>query len=503
MTSRLASPADANRKVGTRALILTLVLIVPLIVGAVVAAVSEWQPAETWSQEQAGAPSDGTIDPAELYDVSRALSEANAQAGFLANGTKQLADGTGELQDGADELGGGVDQLAGGSQELYDGLVQLQSGTAQLGNGATELADGVGGAVDQVVGLGVVRGQILQAIDGTLKDLEGNNSAEAKNIRSQLGDLRGQVENFQFDQSVQDQLTQLKDGSRDLSNQLAVSGYAYHDGVYQATEGAKQLNAGIGELNAKVDEALKGVDQLVAGAEKVDGMAKQNRTKVQGAQRAMPTVPNPNDPQNASAQLLSPIVAMLLAALAVMGGGILGALLARVERRLVVLVGASVLIGAAVSLLTALLATGVTVAAVAWAGVAAAAAAAASAGVLYALVRALGTPGWILGVVLGMAQVGVVGWAWKAAATGTDLNTAMSALVHLFPMHWATSAITVAGNGGNSPQQWAALAVLGVTAVVAIALSMTPAANRSAARSSTPSGTPSARAEEKAGKEKA
>lgn len=503
MTSRLARPAATERRFNTRALVWACILLVPLVIGAVVATTAHWQPAQTWSQEETGAPSDGTIDPAELHDVARALSEANAQAGFLANGAQQLADGTGQLKDGAGELGGGVDQLASGSQELSNGLVELQSGTAQLGNGATELADGVGGAVDQVVALGVVRGQILQAIDGTTKDLEGNNSKEAKEIRSQLGDLRAQVENFKFDQSIQDQLIRLKDGSRDLSNQLAVSGYAYHDGVYEAAEGAKQLNAGIGELNTKVDEALKGVDELVAGAEKVDGMAQQNRTKVQGAQRAMPTVPNPNDTQNATAQLLSPIVAMLLAALAVLGGGVLGALLARVERRLVVLVGASVLIGAVVSLLTALLATGVTAAAVAWAGVAAAAAAAASAGVLYALVRALGTPGWILGVVLGMAQVGVVGWAWKAAATGTDLNTAMSALVHLFPMHWATSAITVAGNGGNSPQQWAALAVLGVTAVVAITLSVTPAANRSAARSSTPSGTPSARAEEKDEKEKA
>ena len=313
MTSRLASSADDERPVGTRSLLIAALLLVPLIVGAIVATASQWQPAQAWSPEQAGAPSDGTIDPAELYDVARALTEANAQAGFLANGTQQLADGTGQLKNGAGELGGGVDQLAGGSQELYDGLVQLQSGTAQLGTGATELADGVGGAVDQVVGLGVVRGQILEAIDGTVKDLDGNNSDEAKEIRSQLGDLRSQVENFQFDQSIQDQLIQLKDGSRELSNQLSVNGYAYHDGVYQAAEGAKQLNAGIGELNAKVDEALKGVDELVAGAEKVDGMAQQNRNKVQGAQRALPTVAGPAEAQDGPAQLLSPIVAMLLA----------------------------------------------------------------------------------------------------------------------------------------------------------------------------------------------
>ena len=164
-----------------------------------------------------------------------------------------------------------------------------------------------------------------------------------------------------------------------MSNQLSVNGYAYHDGVYQAAEGAKQLNAGIGELNAKVDEALKGVDELVAGAEKVDGMAQQNRNKVQGAQRALPTVAGPAEAQDGPAQLLSPIVAMLLAALAVLGGGVLGALLTRVERRLLALIAGGVVIGVVAGLLTALLATGVTVAAVAWAALAAVGAGVASA----------------------------------------------------------------------------------------------------------------------------
>ena len=94
---------------------------------------------------------------------------------------------------------------------------------------------------------------------------------------------------------------------------------------------------------------------------------------------------------------------------------------------------------------------------------------------VYALVRWLGAGGWFLGSVLAVAQGGVVGWAWKAASTGTDLNAAMSAFVHLFPMQWATSAITVAGNGGQSPQLWMALAILGVIAVAAFVLVGAPA----------------------------
>lgn len=278
MNSRLAE--STSRPSHTRGILLCILLILPLLAGAAIAGVTGWDPARAWSSEGTGAPSAANADSAALSDAARAASEAQAQAGFLKSGTGQLATGTGKLKEGADGLGGGVDKLSSGSQELYDGLVQLQSGTAQLGNGATEVANGVGAAVDQIVGLKVVQGQLLQAIDGTVKDLEGNNSAEARNIKSQLADLRVQVNNFQLDQNLTDQLTRLKEGSREISNQLAVNGYGYHDGVYKAVEGAKQLNDGTKQLDAKVDEALSGVKQLDDGAKKVDGMAKQNHSKV-------------------------------------------------------------------------------------------------------------------------------------------------------------------------------------------------------------------------------
>ena len=166
--------------------------------------------------------------------------------------------------------------------------------------------------MDQVVGLGAVQGQILQAIDGTMHDLEGNKSKEAKQIRSQLGDLRAQVNNFRLDNSVTDQLKKLKDGSRDLSNQLAVDGYAYHDGVNQAVSGAQELNAGIAELNQRVDEALEGVDKLDDGAGRLSSMAAQNQTNVGDIQRALPPAQAASE---GPAHLLSPIVAMLISAL--------------------------------------------------------------------------------------------------------------------------------------------------------------------------------------------
>lgn len=447
-----------------RSLLLSLLMLLPLVAGAVAAGVAGWEPERAWSADPAGAPTDETIEPADLLKAMQALNEASAQAGFLSSGTTQLTQGTGELKSGADELGGGVDQLAGGSQQLYDGLVQLQSGTAQLGSGATELADGVGSAVDQVIGLGVVQGQLLAAIDGTLKDLEGNNSAEARNIRSQLGDLRTQVNNFELDQSITDKLKRAKDGSRELSNQLAVSGYAYHDGIYSAVEGAKQLNAGLGELNANVDKALEGVDQLDSGAQKIDGMARQNKSKVQAVSKALPRVSQESEPE----PLLSPIVAMLLAAVVVLGGGLLGAVLPRASKPWLTLVGGVLGLTAVGAVLFAVLATVPAAPSIALAAGVAALGAAASAGLVFVVMRVAGAAGAVLSAVLGVVQVALVGWLWKSAVAGTAVPVVATVAGYLFPMQWATSGFTAAGNGAHTALLWTAVAVLGAVAVLCL-----------------------------------
>ncbi|WP_075732473.1 hypothetical protein [Corynebacterium phocae] len=296
--------------------LLSLLLLIPLVVGAAVAGLHDWRPGPATSAvasasdatasdaavsdaaapqspgKGAGAGKKGTgtdkdaakKEPAEPAlkspaDIRRAAGEAQAQAGFLVSGTELLKDGTEKLSKGAPELAEGTRRASEGAQKLREGMIQLQAGTGQLGDGATQLADGVGTAVDNVVGINVVRGQLLTSIDSTLADLKDNNSAEAKDIRRTLGSLRNQVENFELDTALTDKLTKLKEGSRELANQLDVSGYAYHDGVYEATEGSKQLAAGLAELNAGVEEALAGAKELNDGAKKVDTLANNTKKK--------------------------------------------------------------------------------------------------------------------------------------------------------------------------------------------------------------------------------
>ena len=247
-------------------------------------------PADTWANagrdaEVSGAPQ---VGPDNLGDARRAAGEAGQQAKVLKEGAGQLAAGIGEAQGQTQQL---IDALAAaqsGSQQLADGMVQLQAGTGQLGAGATQLADSIGEVVGQVSGFEAVRGQVVGAIDRSLEELKDAKDPEAVKARESLKDLRVQAETAQLPPDVVAKMNQLRDGSRDLANQLAVPGYGYHDGIYTATNGSAELAAGLRELQAQTGQATGGIDELVAGVEKINQMAGMNADKVGAVRAALP-----------------------------------------------------------------------------------------------------------------------------------------------------------------------------------------------------------------------
>ncbi|MEX3516948.1 hypothetical protein VVR26_05715 [Corynebacterium camporealensis] len=457
--STAVSDSAASRPSRLKVGLLSLLVIVPLLIGAGLMAATGWQPAEAWTKEEvAGAPSAGESPEAALADARSKASVAQANSSLLDTGSQQLADGTEQLRGGAEELGGGIDELSAGSQQLVDGLTQLQAGTGQLGSGANELADNVGGAVDQVLGLGAVQGQILEAIDGTLQDLHGVATPEAKEIRDQLRGLRGQVETFDINESLGGDLNRLKDGSRELANQLSVPGYAYHDGIYQAVEGAKQLNAGIGELDGGVGEALDGVDQLDDGAQRINDMASTNQENILDILRVLPVAQEDAEPVRA----LSPITGLLIGLLTIAGGVALGVVR---KRWWLVLLGTILAAGVGVGLL-ALFATGWTWEATGWAAGVLALGVLATA-MLTRAALALCGPKWgaVVITVANLIQLAVVGWVWKAATT-TGIASFWQIAASVLPLHWMTTGVTVAGNDGAGGMLWASLGVLGAVAVL-------------------------------------
>ena len=444
--------------------ITALLLVVPLVVGAAVATATHLDPASTWSSGEEPAAAPAPIASQELIDARRAAGEAGSQAGFLTTGTGELADGVAEMRTGAEGLPEEFNEAVVGAQQLHQGLVELQAGVGQLGAGAGEVADGVGGAVDQVIGLGALRGQLLGAIDDTVTGMEGVSDPDVVEAREQLLGLRGQVELIELDGEVANQLQALKDGSREIANQLGVPGYAFHDGIYSATQGAQELSYGLTEAQGGIGEAISGVEALDEGAQRIDDMATRTQDRITAVQRALPAVQAADEEEESAGPALSPLFALLIAALAMVGGAFAGA-----SRRLGVILGAVVGLTAAGVLLLWLVGAGLGAGVLALSALVLALGVAAAAVGTRVLVRLFGgVAGFITAGVLGLVQLGVVGWVWKTLTTA-EVSAAWQVAANLFPLNWGTAGLTAAGNGTAPGVLWLAAGVLGAIAVLGAA----------------------------------
>ena len=448
------SPISKPEATGKR-VIASILLAVPLLAGVGVAATSDTQIASTWtnSEESQGAPA--AVAMPDLSEVRRAVGNANAQSSMLQNGTKQLVDGTEKLKTGSQALGDGVHEARDGSQQLANGMTEIQAGTAQLGDGATKVADGVEVAVNQMVGLEAARGQILTAIEDAQSDVENSVDPRAAEMKQRLAEFHARVEAAALDEGTKAQLEELRSGSREVANQLAVPGYSYHDGIYSATKGSKDLASGLNRLSGGVDEATSGVDQLDEGVKKIDSMAQDTRAKLAAAQRALPAVtPGTQEAEEAGvSQSLAPLYAFFIAA------GIMLAAATRVrDWRGGAL--AIVALGVLGAVLVAVLGVGMSVGAAIIAGLVGALSAALSAAMTMALMRilgpriGLGTSFFVL-----LAQVGIVGWVWNKAAT-ESIASGLEALAALMPLNYPTLALSAVGNQVGGAALWVPLVVM-------------------------------------------
>lgn len=449
-----------------------------VVLVAAAAAFLPMNPASTWTHA-AGAPQ-AHVAPDPLSDTRRATADAAAQLSLLTAGTSQLVSGAGDLDEGAVALADAIAQARAGAHELSGGMVELQAGTGQLGAGATQLADSVGEIVAQVAGFEAVRGQVVAAIDRSLESTKDSRDPDVVAMHDTLKELRQQALTAEIPADAVAKMTQLRDGSRDLANQLAVPGYAYHDGIYTATNGAASLATGLSELEAQVQEASGGISQLVDGSTRLDTLANQSASSVSAVRASLPAAvasgqgAGPGDETRAGAgersSTLAPVGAMLLAALAVLGGTALGAAISLASRgRGWVLGAGTVITTAAGTLLTAMLGAGLGAQHYAVVAAGLALGTLAAAGLTRALANAWG-PAVGLGVAgtLALAQVGVVGWVWRTAAA-TAVSGAWVAVSQAMPMHWATAAVSAAGNGGDGRAIVSALLASAALAAVGLA----------------------------------
>ncbi|MBI8999635.1 hypothetical protein M0E87_02155 [Corynebacterium sp. CCM 9185] len=274
--------------------LLALLLLLPVVAGAVYTVAAG---TDLISAQAAGAGDDpatvgavarGTRDGADLVAARRAAGEADTQAGFLVTGTGELHDGAAELADGSRRLSEGATEAANGSQQLTDGLIKLQAGTGQLGDGATRVADGVSRAVEQIEAMPGTRDELLKVLDDVDATLAKSDHPEAPQLRMDLVKLRVEVVNFRIAPEMISQLHELRDGSREVANQLSTPGQPFRDGIYSAVTGSRSLTSGLRELNEGTQTLRSGADELRDGAERIRVMAEANENKVEAIQAGLP-----------------------------------------------------------------------------------------------------------------------------------------------------------------------------------------------------------------------
>lgn len=450
-----------------RSLLLAGLILVTCIIAAVIGSVASLDPSRAWSRDDvAGAPSavgQGGVGAAELVDALRATGEAASQASLLTTGTGELVDGASDLEDGAGELIDGIGTAADGASDLSDGMVKLQNGMGPLGQGATDIADGVDKATEPLIGIGVVRGQILDSLDQAITSLEKSDDPAMKQLHRDLTNLKTQAENIPISEDDTTDLEALRDGSRDLANQLSVPGYDFYDGIYTATKGAKDLSDGLADLDEGAGDAGDGIAELSKGAEKIDTLATNTDEKIGEINRAIPVV----EWEDENTAALAPQLALLIAAFGMLGGfGVAVAAAIVDKRRLFLVVAGTIGVAVAGTVALLVLATGQSVVAVLGAAGALVLSALASAGIARVAIALAGLAwGSLIAGLIGTVQLGLVGWVWRVAATA-DAAAWVNALAELTPLHWATSALTALGNNGAPEMLWAGGGVLGVLAIV-------------------------------------
>lgn len=471
--------------------LLALLLFLPVMVGAVCTVVSGTDLMST----SVGNEGDDTAAPGEarrevrgggdLVAARRAAGEAETQAGFLVAGTGELSDGAGELADGSRRLSEGATDAVNGSQQLTDGLIQLQAGTGQLGDGATRVADGVSRAVEQIEALPGARDELLRILDDVDATLAKSDHPEAPKLRMELVNLRVEVVNFRIAPEMLGQLNELRDGSREVANQLSTPGQPFHDGVYSAAAGSRSLTSGLRELNEGTQALQSGVDEIRDGAERVRSMAEANEKKIDAIQAGLPARgaagAAPGVVEQASAQLdtgvgVGPMGALFAALLVWLAGtslwllsrpsaepggarsrtfGAPGLAVAGIAAVGAVFVATVARPAGSVALTGAILVVALTAVAAAVSG--------------RAVIGLLGGTAGRIALVLGLiAQVGVLGHVFSGVSVGEEPTAFWRFLTAVMPAAYPAGALAGFGTGGSGPVLWTAVAVLGSLVVLGV-----------------------------------
>ncbi|RMI30886.1 YhgE/Pip domain-containing protein [Nocardia stercoris] len=206
-----------------------------------------------------------------INTLGSGLGDAAQGAGQVTDGARQLDSGAGQLASGLDDaasgaaqLNTGAGQLHTGAAQLADGAQQLVGGTDQLGDGAVQIRDGIDSVITPALDALTPAQRLAQDLQPFLDQWRTGGDPALADAATQLTSLLAETRSDNPDGLV-GQLTQLRDGTRELARQLTDPAADYRSGVLQLADGARQLRDGAGQLSTGVGQLDQGLIQLRDG----------------------------------------------------------------------------------------------------------------------------------------------------------------------------------------------------------------------------------------------
>lgn len=232
-----------------------------------------------------------------LTQVTDQVTKAAEGAGRLSDGSQTLADGLGTAREGAATLADGSHRLSAGIQQATDPLLKLTDDLGSMGfdpnaagAAATRLSGNIKTVSDRLASLNVNYQQAAGIVNQVVDGLRSNPDPAVRGLGDTLAGAQRLLDVKGLDPATDEGLTQLRNNSQQLENDLADPGSGLRTFVAHALDGGLKadlitLRNGASDLDAGAHKLSDGLVQLADGGNQLKNGAEQLATGLGEADR--------------------------------------------------------------------------------------------------------------------------------------------------------------------------------------------------------------------------
>ncbi|ERG69388.1 YhgE/Pip domain-containing protein [Segniliparus rugosus] len=228
----------------------------------------------------------------------QAVNEMLSQMLMAGGGVRQAADGATLLADGADQLAAGNRELAEGTQQLAskvtqatDPLLQVATALSQLRSDPKQFqqgADALAAAADKLEADAAAQDAVAKGLGSAVEKLSDSSDPEAREVASQLAELRGQLAAHQYTPEIRAQARTAKDAAVAFQSAFGAPGSPLGQALDHVAGQQAQIAAKLAEVRGGVTKLNDGAHQLADGSARLAAGNRELATKLQEGANNVP-----------------------------------------------------------------------------------------------------------------------------------------------------------------------------------------------------------------------